>query len=141
MEKIIKISGKDVKFKTNGVALLIYKQQTGRDLIPDLFKLIGEVDIANISANNINLANLNTQVLFDICWTFAKIATPDIPPVLEWASEFDSFPIVDIFKETMELVIECITCSAKVKKEVATATLKQKAMHSKRKTSFSQLFK
>lgn len=141
MEKIIKIDGKDVNFKTNGIALLLYKQQTGRDLMPDLFKLIGSVDPSKINTSTIDVSALDLYVLYDVCWTFAKIADPKIPPVLEWAGEFETFPIVDVFKETIELLMECITCSAEVKKALATASLNQKVKHSKQKISFLQRYK
>lgn len=131
MEKILTIDGRRVPFKTNGIALLLYKQQTGRELIPDLFRLLGGVKPDDIAKNDLGLVNLDTQVLYDVCWTFAKLADPSIPPVMEWAGGFERFPLVDVFKEILELVLDCISCSADVKKAQATAGWSRSAKRSK----------
>lgn len=140
MEKTIPIGGQDVRFKTNGIALLIYKSQFGRDLIPDILKLVDASklgDLQNGDATRVDISSFDISTLYDICWVFAKIADASIPPVLEWAGRFDAFPIIDVFKEIIPLLMECISCSAEVKNAVATAGLKTKAMRSKRSRLFS----
>lgn len=129
MEKIVTIGGKPTKFKSNGVSLLVYKANTGRDMIPDLVKM---------TDSSGDVSGLDLQVLYDICWTFAKIADASIPPVMEWLESFDAFPVADVFREVMELVTECITCSAEVKNVMATAGLRRKANPSKRSGLFSR---
>lgn len=132
MEKIISIGGKPTRFKSNGVSLLVYKANTGRDMIPDLVKMTDSKG---------DISGLDLQVLYDVCWTFAKIADASIPPVMEWLETFDAFPVADVFREVMELVAECITCSAEVKNAIAAAGLRRKAIPSKRNGLFSRRHK
>lgn len=142
MEKTIKISGQDVRFKTNGIALLLYKAQVGRDLIPDILRLVDEKKLSELQSGEIaaaDISRLDVAVLYDICWTFAKIAQPELPPVMEWVGGFETFPIMDVFKEILPLLTECISCSAEVKNAAATAGLTAKATRSKRSKSFSWL--
>lgn len=124
MEKTIEIGGRSVPFKTNGIALLIYKSQTGRDLIPDIVKTVDVSKIGKIREGElapIDVSRLDMAVLYDICWVFAKIASPGIPPVMEWLEGFEAFPVIDVFKEVLPLLMECITCSAEIKNTAATA--------------------
>lgn len=138
MEKTINIGNKPVRFKTNGLALLIYKRETGRDLIPDLFSLCGGKDeIEDVNAGkSVDIEKLDVEAIMNIAYVFARIADNAISARDEWLASFDSFPISDVIEGLIPLVIECITTDAKVKKQLATAALNQKAKFSKRKKSF-----
>lgn len=138
MEKTINIGNKPVRFKTNGLALLIYKRETGRDLIPDLFSLCGgKKEIEDVNAGkSVDIEKLDVEAIMNIAYVFARIADNAIGARDEWLASFDSFPISDVIEELIPLVIECITTDAKVKNQLATAGLNQKAKFSKRKKSF-----
>lgn len=108
MEKIIKIDGKDVKFKSTGATPIKYKKQFGRDFFSDIFKmssLSGDLNNKKKSTNKIE--DLDMDVFYNICWVLAKGAN-DIPPLEEWLETFDTFPVVDIIDELSELLISSI---------------------------------
>lgn len=138
MEKTINIGNKPVCFKTNGLALLIYKRETGRDLIPDLFSLCGgKEEIEDVNAGkSVDIEKLDVEAIMNIAYVFARIADDTIGARDEWLASFDSFPISDVIEGLIPLVIECITTDAKVKNQLATAGLSLKAKSSKRKKSF-----
>ncbi len=138
MEKTITIGATAVRFKTNGLALLTYKREIGRDLIPDLFSIYGgkdEVEKAN-SAGKINVEKLNVEAIYNVAYVFAKLADSNIGSRDEWLSGFDVFPAMDIALEIVPLAIECITSNAKIKNQLATVGLRSKATHFGRKESF-----
>lgn len=99
MEKIIKIDGKDVVFKSTGSAPLRYKMQFKRDFFADILKM---QDIEN------NLEKIDLEILYNIAWIFAKIADPTIPPPLEWLDSFDSFPIIDVIPQIQDLLLSSL---------------------------------
>lgn len=140
MEKTINIGNKPVRFKTNGLALLTYKRETGRDLIPDLFSLCGgKKEIEEVNAGKfVDIEKLDVEAIMNIAYVFAQIADETIGSRDDWLKSFDSFPISDVIEELIPLVIECITTDAKVKNQLATAGLSQKTKFSKQKRSFWQ---
>jgi hypothetical protein len=114
MEKILTIDGRQVKFKSTGAFLLRYKAQFGRDALQDIFKLQDAVD----SKNRIkNISALDLEVLYDLAWTLAKTADPNIPPPLEWLDEFSEFPLMDIIPEIVDMVFSCLTSTVESKKK------------------------
>lgn len=80
--------------------------------------------------------NPSTKEVVAVSSQMLKIADNNIGARDEWLASFDSFPISDVIEELIPLVIECITTDAKVKNQLATAGLNQKAKFSKRKKSF-----
>ena len=114
MEKILTIDGRQVKFKYTGAFLLRYKAQFGRDALQDIFKLQDAVD----SKNQIkNISALDLEVLYDLAWTLAKTADPNIPPPLEWLDEFSEFPLMDIIPEIVDMIFSCLTSTVESKKK------------------------
>lgn len=115
MEKIINIDGRDVKFKSTGAFLLKYKAQFQKDALKDIYKLIDMIDeetgkIANIEA-------LDLELFYNLVWTLAKTANPEIPPPLEWLDGFSEFPLLDILPEVMDMIFSCLGTSVKSKKK------------------------
>jgi hypothetical protein len=114
MEKILTIDGRQVKFKSTGAFLLRYKAQFGRDALQDIFKLQDAVD----SKNRIkNISALDLEVLYDLAWTLAKTADPNIPPPLEWLDEFSEFPLMDIIPEIIDLIFSSLGATVEPKKK------------------------
>ena len=114
MEKILTIDGRQVKFKSTGAFLLRYKAQFGRDALQDIFKLQDAVD----SKNRIkNISALDLEVLYDLAWTLAKTADPNIPPPMEWLDEFSEFPLMDIIPEIGDMIFSCLTSTVESKKK------------------------
>lgn len=113
MEKILTIDGRQVKFKSTGAFLLRYKAQFGRDALQDIFKLqgvIGDNKITNIDA-------LDLEVIYDLVWTLAKTADPNILPPLEWLDEFSEFPLVEIIPEITDMIFSCLGSTVQSKKK------------------------
>lgn len=137
MEKTITIGSVPVRFMTNGLALLTYKREIGRDLIPDLFSIYGGKDEVEAAKDgSVDVEKLNVEAIYNIAYVFAKLADPQIGSRDEWLSGFDAFPVMDIALEIVPLALECITSEAKIKNQLATAGLRSKAMLSARKRSF-----
>ena len=114
MEKLVNIDGRQVKFKSTGAFLLRYKEQFRRDAIKDIFKMqkaVGE----NNQITDIELLDLD--VFYNLLWTLAKTADKSISPPMEWLDEFDTFPLMDIIPEVMDLILGCITTSVDSKKK------------------------
>lgn len=115
MEKILTIDGRQVKFKSTGAFLLRYKAQFGRDVLQDIFKLQDAIDIETKQLKDISALDL--EVFYNIVWSLAKTANPDIPPPMEWLDSFGEFPLADILPEVMELVTASLKSTAKSKKK------------------------
>ena len=112
MEKIIKIDGKEVKFKSTGATPIKYKRQFGRDFFSDLFKMNDIGEALNSKSKKSNINNLDMDVFYNIAWVLAKGAD-DIPPLEEWLESFESFPIVEIIAELNELLLASIQSKKK----------------------------
>jgi hypothetical protein len=114
MEKILTIDGRQVKFKSTGAFLLRYKAQFGRDALQDIFKLQNAIDnngqIKDISA-------LDLEVVYDLVWTLAKTADPNILPPLEWLDEFSEFPLAEIVPEITDMIFSCLRSTVESKKK------------------------
>lgn len=115
MEKILTIDGRQVKFKSTGAFLLKYKAQFGRDALQDIFKLQNAI---NTKTNEIkDLSALDLEVFYNLIWTLAKTADPNIPPPLEWLDEFSEFPLMDIIPEIVDMIFSCLTSTVESKKK------------------------
>lgn len=104
MEKIINISGRDVRFKSSGALPLRYKAQFGRDVFADMASLDRLAD--QLSAGD--LSGFDVELFYNIIWTMAKCADPSIPPVIDWVDSFDEFPIFSIFADLQDLFVSSI---------------------------------
>lgn len=115
MEKIIKIDGKDVKFKATGAFALKYKMQFKRDIFKDLYSMQSSFDAQTGQFNT--EGSFDTEMLFGIAWALAKEADRDIPPLVDWLENFEEFPIIDLLPEILNLAMCSITSTAKSKKK------------------------
>lgn len=115
MEKILTIDGRQVKFKSTGAFLLRYKAQFGRDAIQDIFKLQSAIDLKTKELKDVSALDL--EVFYNLVWTLAKTADPNIPPPLEWLDSFSEFPLVEIIPEVMDLIMASLQSTAKSKKK------------------------
>lgn len=115
MEKIISIDGRDVRFRSTGAFLLRYKAQFQRDALRDIFKL---ESIVNKETGEVeSLEALDLETFYNIVWTLAKTADPNIPPPLEWLDSFDEFPLIDIIPEIIEMILSTISTKVQPKKK------------------------
>lgn len=115
MEKILTIDGRQVKFKSTGAFLLKYKAQFGRDAIQDILKLQNSI---NPETNELkDVSALDLEVFYNLIWTLAKTADPDIPPPMEWLDSFSEFPLIDIIPELLDMIFSCLSTTVQSKKK------------------------
>lgn len=115
MEKALTIDGRQVRFKSTGAFLLRYKAQFGRDAIQDIFKLSNAVDLKTKELKNVEALDL--EVFYNLVWTLAKTADPNLPPPMEWLDTFSEFPLVEILPEVMDMIMSCLQPTATSKKK------------------------
>lgn len=111
MRKTITIDGKDVVLQTNGLVPLMYKKEFKRDFFADIFAL--------------QRKNVDVEVVYNLIWTFAKIADDDIPDLWEWAAQFETFPAIECMPIATEMVTACITTSKPDKEDDKNASKKK----------------
>ena len=114
MEKILTIDGRQVRFKSTGAFLLRYKAQFGRDAIQDILRLQSAIDGKGQIKN---IDTLDLEVFYNLIWTLAKTADPNLPPPMEWLDEFSEFPLMDIIPEIVDMVFSCLTSTVESKKK------------------------
>ncbi len=122
MEKTITIDGRPVRLKSTGATVLRYKQQFGQDYFSELLKLVkiaeplgtlesGELDLSSMRTEDLALFDL--EVFYNFVWVLAKTADKSIPEPIEWLEEFESFPIMEILPEIMDLLSASIQTKKK----------------------------
>lgn len=142
MEKVIKIDGKDVKFKAGASFARVYKNQFGYDILTKIMPLISEIiqgideiyedldggkdiEVSQIGEVLESVYSLELIEINNIIWSMAKVADPEIDGPIEWERQFDEFPIFDIVSELMEIFIPSLITKKKfLKPKVKTATNK-----------------
>ena len=117
MEKVIKIDGREVKFKASAATIRLYRQNTGRDMLLDINKLQESAGSGNgLSAEALNLFE-------DIAYTMAKQADDSIPDSAdEWLDSFEMFSIYLVLPQIIELwrLNELTTTTPKKKRKGVT---------------------
>lgn len=88
MEKTIEIDGKRVTFKNSAKVLMIYKSQTGRDLLSDFQRMQKPEE------------DIDSETLCSLAWSMAKAADSATPSLEEW---LDDFEIMSLFKALPEI--------------------------------------
>lgn len=105
MEKTIKIDNKDICFKCTAGTFIRYKQQFDTEFIADIAKL---QDCLNTNKSgkvtSVDYSKLSLDVFYDIAWACAKTANDSIPDPMAWLDSFNTFPIMDILPQILELV-------------------------------------
>ena len=103
MDKIVKIDGKDVKFRATARTPRIYRVLIGRDMITDMNRLREAFDPNK--AEESNLDALNLQIFEDTAYIMARHANPDMPEKTpdEWLDGFDMFSIYEVLPHILEL--------------------------------------
>ena len=115
MEKILTIDGRQVKFKSTGAFLLRYKAQFGRDAIQDILKLQAAIDRKTNELSNYDALDL--EVFYNLAWTLAKTADPNLPPPMEWLDSFSEFPLIGIIPELTDMIFSSLSTKVESKKK------------------------
>ncbi|MDY2986135.1 MAG: hypothetical protein SOR77_00735 [Peptoniphilus sp.] len=130
MEKVIEINGRQVAFKANAAFPLVYKNQFGKDILTIIMPIISEllkgadelmakketIKASDLGALLENVYALELNDILSLIWTMAKIADPNIKEPLVWFSEFEEFPIFDVAKELLTILIPSLVTKKKLTK-------------------------
>lgn len=116
MERVINISGKDVKFKATAGTLARYRMYFKRDLLKDLMKLSKKLE--KIKDSDEQFEMLDLEVFEYIAWTMAKTADNNIPALENWLDDFDTFSIIQILPEIIQLMTDNMSQESESKKKL-----------------------
>ena len=104
MDKIIKIDGKNVKFRATARTPRLYRAIVGRDMIADMSKL--EKSFKGLQSGKTNGFDMvDLQIFEDTAYIMARHANPDIEEKSadEWLDKFDMFSIYEVLPQIFEL--------------------------------------
>lgn len=124
MEKTLNIDGKDVKFKSTAGTLMRYRMNFGRDLIKDIAKL--EKRYKSVESGEDEFEIYDLEMFEKIAWSMAKTANNDIADIENWLDEFESFSIMVILPEIMDLLIANMKQEQDSKKNLMNVVNKKK---------------
>lgn len=126
MDRIIRIDGKDVKFRATARTPRLYRGLVGRDMIQDMEKLktafnkAAKVsdDASDEEKRDAQLSMIDLEIFENIAFVMAKHANPDITASAdEWLDQFQMFSIYQILPELLKLwAINTATTSTPKKK-------------------------
>jgi len=116
MERVINVSGKDVKFKATAGTLARYRMYFKRDLLKDLMKLSKKLE--KIKDSDEQFEMLDLEVFEYIAWTMAKTADNNIPALENWLDDFDTFSIIQILPEIIQLMTDNMSQESESKKKL-----------------------
>ena len=137
MIKTVKVGEKEVQLDNNIGWTLIYRDQFGRDILPDLMPMIASaLDVVSGiiqeagDKNEITIESLakvadgdtimNAMIhgsafefttFLDIIWALAKNADDSIPEPSKWIKGFDEFPLDVIGVEAVKLIVKGMVSS------------------------------
>lgn len=120
MEKIIEIDNKKIRFKSTAGTLMRYRNNFGRDLIKDIVAL--DKKFKKVKDGTEQFAILELDMFEKIAWAMAKTADNQIPDIEHWLDDFDSFSIMKILPQIMELLIGNLRQDNEKKRMIETAT-------------------
>lgn len=104
MEKIIKISGRDVGFRASALTPKLYRIATGRDLLLDLAQMS---DAIKKGTGGVGALSVLDDFAYILARSYAKTHGLDIEPTVdEWLDQFDLVDIYEIYPELVQLWAE-----------------------------------
>ena len=118
MDKIIKIDGKDVKFRATARTPRLYRAIVGRDMITDMNKLQKAYSDKK-KDESANFDMLDLQIFEDSAYIMARQADLDMETKTadDWLDQFDMFSIYEILPQILELWVQNIKTTSNPKKK------------------------
>lgn len=117
MESIIKLGDEEVRLKANAITAMHYKNQFKSDLLKDTLAAIGGIE-AVMQLRDLDEAsdyrrlqtmidNIDTVLIYQLVWSFAKTAKRDLIPFYQWIEIADLPPVTELLLEDnfVELLI------------------------------------
>lgn len=103
MEKVLNIGGKEIKMKSTAGTMMRYRNNFNRDFIKDLVKL--QTKLTDKLETGQEFEALDLDLFEKIAWCMAKTADNSIPDIEHWLDEFDTFDIMQVLPELMNLLV------------------------------------
>lgn len=116
MEKVLTIGNKQVKFKSTAGTMMRYRNYFHRDFIKDLVRLQEKFKERKKTGEDFELIDL--EIFERISWCMVKTADSEIPDIEHWLDEFDSFDIMMILPEILDLLINNMATLNVTKKKI-----------------------
>ena len=123
IEKVINISGQDVKFRSSASVPRLYRIKFKRDIFRDLTKL--EKAYSKKSETDDDLQIDDLEIFENVAYIMAFHADPSIPKTIdEWLDQFDMFSIYEVLPEILSLWGDNMITDIESKKELAEVSVK-----------------
>ena len=115
LEKIIKVDGKDVKFRSSATVPRLYRIKFGRDIFKDLAKLEKAYKGKEEDGDELQIDDL--EIFENVAYVMAFHAAPSIPGTIEeWLDQFEMFSIYEVLPEILKLWGTNLITDAEAKK-------------------------
>ncbi len=102
IEKVIEISGQQVKFRSSATVPRLYRIKFKRDIFKDLAKLEKAYGKKAKDGEDIEIDDL--EIFENVAYIMAFHADPSIPKTIdEWLDQFEMFSIYQVLPEILEL--------------------------------------
>ena len=102
IEKVIEISGQQVKFRSSATVPRLYRIKFKRDIFKDLAKLEKAYSKKAKDGEGIEIDDL--EIFENVAYIMAFHADPSIPKTIdEWLDQFEMFSIYQVLPEILEL--------------------------------------
>lgn len=130
MKKTLTIDNQEVGFDFNMSTFIVFKSQTGVDMLPILTQLTSELlkgtedlfeegkDITTYDVGTIleNVYSVEMVDLLNFVWSMAKTNDPQIQEPVKWFSQFEKFELIDVLQELLEIVLPSMLSTKKLEK-------------------------
>jgi hypothetical protein len=103
MEKVLKIGNKEIKMKSTAGTMMRYRNNFNRDFIKDLVNIQGK--LAEKVENGKEFEAIDLDIFEKIAWCMAKTADNSIPDIEHWLDEFETFDVMQVLPELMNLLV------------------------------------
>lgn len=103
MEKILQIGTKEIKLKSTAGTMMRYRNYFNRDFLKDLINLQRKLNDRVETGSQFEAIDLD--IFEKITWCMAKTADNSIPDIEHWLDDFETFDIMQILPQIMELLI------------------------------------
>lgn len=117
MESIIKLGDEEVRLKANAITAMHYKNQFKSDVLKDTLNALGGIEtvmqlrdldrVEDYQKLQLMLDGIDTVLIYQLVWSFAKTADRQFPPFYQWAEHVDLPPVTELLLEEnfVELLI------------------------------------
>lgn len=128
MKKTLTIDNQEVGFDFNMSTFIVFKSQTGVDMLPILTQLVSEVlkgtedlfqegkEITSYDIGTVleNVYSVEMVDILNFVWSMAKTNDPQIQEPVKWFSQFEKFELIDVLQELLEIVLPSMFSTKKL---------------------------